>query len=396
MHKCKLLRYLAWCAVLLLSGCTFAERDPNVPARIGVILPLTGENGEYGRKILDGIQCGRIALERQPGAVLLPELLIGDSRGLPADIRAAALDMISQGAAVLIAGYNSAEALAIKSLAAEYRIPVITPNGSNDRITENTAYMYRTTFSDRQQAKALAHYAFYKRRMYRMAVMLNLDENAVYSRDLGRQTAQAFADCGGVISAAVGFRETDKDFTAPVKQLLKEIPDVVLVPANSVNAGKIIQTLRQAGFHGLILGGDSWNGSGLLPNCGNPGDAAFSTAYTPDAPETRDNPFRKLFQEQFKRPATAYEMLGYDTMLLAAMVSRSTANSGEVLEKIEHLRQFQGGAGNVYLKKNGNVSRPIFINRLAFPKPAGPAKISYELTLPPDRKVDVTPKQTTW
>ena len=396
MHKCKLFRYLAWCAVLLLSGCTFMERDPNVPAKIGVILPLTGENGEYGRKILDGIQCGRTALERQPGAVLLPELLIGDSRGLPADIRAAALDMISQGAAILITGYNSAEALAIKSLAAEYRIPVITPNGSNDRITENTAYMFRTTFSDHQQARALANYAFYKRRMHRMAIMLNLDENAVYSRDLGRQTAQAFADFGGVISAAVGFRETDKDFAAPVQMLLKEMPDVVLVPANSANAGKIIRTLRQAGFHGLILGGDSWNGSELLLNCGDPGDAAFSTAYTPDAPEVRDNAFRTLFREKFNRTATAYEMLGYDTMLLAAMVTRETANSDEVLTKIEQLRQFQGGAGNVYLKKSGNVSRPIFINRLAFPKPAGPAKIAYELTIPADRLVDVTPKQPTW
>ena len=89
-------------------------------------------------------------------------------------------------------------------------------------------------------------------------------------------------------------------------------------------------------------------------------------------------------------------MLGYDTMLLAAIITRETANSDEVLQKMEQLRQFQGGAGNVYLKKNGNVSRPIFINRLFFQKPAGPAKIVYELTLPPDRKIDVTPKQNTW
>ena len=73
------------------------------------------------------------------------------------------------------------------------------------------------------------------------------------------------------------FRETDKDFSAPVKLLLKEMPDVILVPAYSSSAGKIIRTLRETGFKGLILGGDSWNGTGLLANCGDPGDAAFSS-----------------------------------------------------------------------------------------------------------------------
>ena len=396
MRRCKLFRYLAWCAVLLLSGCTVMERDPNTPAKIGVILPLTGENGQYGKRILDGIRCGRAALERQPGAVLLPELLIGDSRGLPADIRAAALDMIHQGAAILIVGYNSAEALAVKSLAAEYQIPVITPNGSNDRITENNPYMFRATFSDHQQAKALADYAFFKRRMRRMAVMLNLEENAVYSRDLGRQTAQAFADCGGVVSAAVGFRETDKDFSAPVKLLLKEMPDVILVPAYSSSAGKIIKTLRASGFKGLILGGDSWNGTGLLANCGDPGDAAFSSAFAPDAPEVRQNAFPALFRELFGRTPGVYEMLGHDSMLLAAMGSRSTADSHEILEKMSRLRQVQGGAGAIYLKKDGSISRPIYINRVLYPNPAGPAKIAYELTIPPEREMDVEPKQTPW
>lgn len=396
MKKCKLLWCLAGCAIVLLSGCMSLDRNPEEPAKIGVILPLTGENGLYGKRIWDGIQCGRIALEKQPGATLLPELLIGDSRGLPADIRSAALSMIAQGAAILIVGYNSSEALAIKTLAAEYQIPVITPNGSNDRITENNPYMFRATFSDLQQARAAADYAFYKRRMRRMAVMLNLEENAVYSRDLGRQTAQAFADLGGQVTAAVGFRETDKDFSAPAKQLMKEPPDVIFVPAYAVCAGKIVRALRQAGFRGLILGGDGWQAEAFLAHCGDPGDAAFTTAYAPDEPRIRENLFRKLFEERFKRTPSAHEMLGYDALLLAAMTTRGTANSAEVLEKFEQLRQFQGGAGGVFLKKDGEISRPIAVCRVLFPKPAGPAKFSYELTIPADREVDVTFKQSLW
>lgn len=397
MCKSKFFCLLISCICLLFAGCMTMQRDPNVPAKIGVILPLSGENGEFGRRILDGIQCGRVALEKQPGATLLPELLIGDSRGLPADIRSAALDMIAQGAAILIVGYNSAEALAVKSLAAEYRIPVITPNGSNDRITENNPYMFRATFSDSQQAKAIANYAFYERRMRRLSVMLNLDENAVYSRDLGRLTAQAFADCGGVVSSAVGFRETDPDFNAPVKLLLRDFPDAVFVPAYAACAGRIVKTLRAAGFRGLILGGDSWNGEQLFAaGCGDPGDAVFSSAYAPDAPALQNNLFQNLFREQFKRAPGVYEMLGFDTMLLAATVTRGTASSEEVLTKFAQHRHFQGGAGRVFLKPDGNISRAIYINRVLYNPPSGPARFCYERTVPPNRETTVNPKQTLW
>ena len=378
---------------LSLSGCISADRDPNESAKIGVILQLTGADGDYGRRILNGIRCARVALERQPGASRLPELLVGDGRGIPDEIRLAARQMIAQGAAILIVGDTSKEALAVKTLAREYAIPVITPNGSSDRITENNPYMFRTCFTDRQQARAAASYARHTRRLDRMAVMLNLDENAVYSRDLGRQTAQAFADFGGVVVTSVGFRETDKDFTAPAKMLLKDHPDVIFVPAYPECAGRIVKALREAGFKGLILGGDGWYGDAFLANCGsNPGDAAFSSVYSPDAPGIRDNAFHKLFFELNKTPPTVYEALGFDAMLLAATVTRGTANSDEVLEKFSRLREFDGALGKVFLKDGGDVLRPACINRV-IRQPGGKIVFKFETAIPPERGDSVFPEE---
>ena len=375
-------------ACLCLAGCLSADRDPNAPAKIGVILPLTGEYGEYGQRILRGIRCGRVALERQPGASLLPELLVGDSRGLPDDVRSAALQMIGQGAAILLVGYTSREALAVKSIAQEYEIPVITPGGSSDRITENNPYMFRASFSDRQQARAAASYARHTRRFERMAVMLNLDENAVYSRDLGRQTAQAFADFGGTVVSAVGFRETDKDFSGPVKMLLKEQPDVVFVPAYPACAGKIVKALRDAGFKGLALGGDGWYGDDFLAHCGpQVGDAAFSSVYAPDAPAIRGNGFRQLYAELHQTSPTVHEALGFDSLLLAATVTRGTANSGEVLEKFSRMREFDGALGRVLMKNNGELSRPTCITRVVR-SPEGKLKFKFETIIRPERDGD--------
>ena len=369
---------------LCLAGCVSADRDPNEPAKIGVILPLTGPNGEYGRRILNGIRCGETALRQRPGASRLPEILVGDSRGLPADVRTAARQMIGQGAAILLVGYSSQEALAVKSTAQEYEIPVLTPCGSNDRITEGNPYMFRATFTDRQQARAAASYARHTRRLDRMAVMLDLNENAVYSRDLGRQTAQAFADFGGTVVSLAGFRETDRDFAAPVKMLLKEHPDVVFVPAYPACAGKIVRTLRENGFKGLILGGDGWFGDAFFTHCGNKvGDAAFSCVYSPDAPGVRDNEFHRLFRELYHADPTVNEALGYDALLLAATATRGTKNTEEVLEKFSRLREFDGATGKIFRKADGNVLRPTCINRVV-PKPGGGLQFKFETIIRPE------------
>ncbi len=368
---------------LFFSGCSLGERDVNQPVKIGVILPLTGPDSECGKNMLRGVRCARAALSMQDGATLIPELLTGDNRGLPEDTRLAALSMIQQGAAALIVGYSSQEALAVKSLAAEYQIPVITPGGSNDRITENNPYMFRVNFSDRQQAKLLASYARHVRRMGRMAVMLNLDENAVYSRDLGRQTAQAFADYGGDIIAAVGFRETDTDFSGAVQELLRDVPDVIFVPAFPACAAKIIRALRQGGFKGLILGGDSWYSEELLRECGDPGDAVLGSIYAADGPGVSRQGFYKLFAERNHCPPTESDVLGYDAMILAATGVMGTRNSQEALEKFARIREFRGALGNIPLEKNGNVLRKAYMSKLVYQAP-GPAQFRYETVMQPE------------
>jgi len=385
MNYGKILAGILAAGLLSLCGCgTVEERDRNQAVKIGVVLPLTGSYQAYGKAMLKGVRCAQAALSMKDGASCLPEVLIGDNRGLPGDTHLAAQSMIAQGAAILIVGYSSSEALAVKSLAQKARIPVITPGGTNDRITENNPYMFRVSFSDRLQARAAASYIRHHRRMSRLGVMLDLDENAVYSRDLGRQTAQAFTDFGGTVTAIAGFRESDKDFSPQVRELLKEYPDAVFVPAYAECAARIIRALRQNGFKGLIMGGDAWNNPTLLKNCGDPGDAAFSGIYASDAPGVKESGFYRLFEQQNQCPPTEDEVLGFDALMLAASVSRGTANSAEVLQNFTRLQAFDGAGGPLALNQEGDVLRPACITRLIYQAP-GPAKFRFETIIRPEK-----------
>lgn len=359
--------WLAACGALLalLTGCrTTAPRDLTQQPKIGVVLPLSGIYAEYGRQILAGVKCGRAMLEQEYGSdTLMPELIVIDDAGSPAKADQAVRKLAADGAATALVGYTSQEALGVKTAALELNFPVLTPAGSNDQITERNPYMFRVNFSDRTQAKALAYYAYFIEGKRRLASLINLDENAIYSRDLGRQAAQFFADYGGQVIASGGFREEDKDFRPLLQEILADVPDVVFVPAYADAGGRMVAQLRELGYRGLILGGDGWLGTDFLKQCGpNPEPAAFAASYVTEIDLPEQRAFIKLFKEQNHYEPGVNEALGYDAIRVAFMATRQTEDVDAVLKRMEQIRSYAGACGNIRIMRDGNVRRTVYIN----------------------------------
>ncbi len=364
-------------AVLCITGCVSHDNAP----KIGAILPLSGEYAQYGKEILAGIKCGMETLDR---SAVKPELIVEDDAGSPAKADIAMKKLADKGAMIVLAGYTSQEVLGVKSAAAKLKLPVLTPAGSNDQITERNKYMFRVNFSDRAQARALAYYAYYTAGKRRMASLINLDENAVYSRDLGRQTAQFFANYGGSVVSQGGFRESDKDFTPVIKDILKGAPDVVFVPAYAAAAGRFTAQLRKAGYRGVILGGDGWYGDDFLKNCGEtPAPAFFSACYVPglDTPEQLE--FLRVFKSRYKREPGVNEALGYDALRIAFYALREAEDSGDVLDRLKLVRNYSGAADNMRIMADGEMRRPVHILEVK-KSPAGKIFFKNSLNISPD------------
>lgn len=371
--------------LLAAAGC-MSNRSKEDALKIGVVLPLSGENAVYGKEILNGIECANAHLrDTSPTGAKLPELIIVDDRGRSADAAKAMAKLYEQGVAAVLVGYTSEEALAVKSEALRLQLPVMTPAGSNDKITERNPYMFRTNFSDRQQARALAYYAFYPRGCRRMASLLNLDENAIYARDLGRQTAQAFVDCGGALVFSGGFRENQTDFRPLLREVLSGTPDVVFVPAFPETAGRIIRQLRELGYHGLILGGDSWSGEKLLQECGpDAAPASFTVPFAPGGEGKEEKAFNELFRLMYRKEPTNNAALGYDAMLLTYHATRDTEYPEEVLARFRLLRSFRGATGELSVLPEGDVRRTVVIQQVVSDGKDG-MKVRTERRISPDR-----------
>ena len=365
----------------LIAGCQSGRSLDEAP-KIGVVLPLSGTYAQYGKEILNGIQVARAEMAVRNVNGFLPELLIYDDFGDGRKAQEIVRNLAQENIAAVLLGYTSLEALAVKDDARTLQIPVVTPAGSNDRITQDNPYVFRCNFSDSQQARALAHYAYYERGCRRLGVLFNLDEESVYARDLGRQTGQYFSDLGGFLCARGGFRESEADFSRVSREILAKEPDVVMVPAYPKCAGRIVKSLRENGFRGLIIGGDSWNGAEFLEHCGpNPGPAAFSSVYCEETAGETGKAFREAYRKRFDAEPTSNAALGYDAMRLITMAVSGTETSEDVIARMGRIRGFLGATGEITMRTDGSVLRPIHMIRL---KRAGGEKnvFSYEMTIP--------------
>lgn len=158
--------------------------------------------------------------------------------------------------------------------------------------------IYRTCFTDSQQGEAIAAYAWYWRKLLRLAILISDDEQASYSRNVARAAANAFTELGGEVVQMVEFQGDREEFAKKLRDLVAYNPQAILVPAEPDNAGVLVKYIRELGYRGLLLGPESWDEREFFSNCGaDPGDCAFVGLYS----EEYDLPEQLAFRDLFRR-----------------------------------------------------------------------------------------------
>ena len=227
----------------------------NQPVRIGVLLPLTGDDAEFGERTLRGIRLACDELNNGRGiSDRRVELLIRDTKSSPLEARHQTEELSEQGIAGLVGPYSTNEALAIKPVVEALLIPTVIPLATNDEVTNGTRMIYRACFTDSQQGEAIAAYAWYWRKLLRMAILVNVDKQATYSRSVAQAAGKAFAELGGEVVHSVEFKGDKEEFVKKLQELVSYGPQAILVPGEPGNSGRVVKYIRELGYRGLLLG----------------------------------------------------------------------------------------------------------------------------------------------
>ena len=256
----KLLSLLAVSALAtgLLAGCGGEEKaaDSNV-VKVGVFLPLTGDNAAGGELELRGI---KLANQLHPEVLgKKVELVVADNKSDKAEAASVAARLIEKDKVSAIVGsYGSSLSMAAGNIVKENKVPAVGTSCTNPQVTANNDYYFRACFIDPFQGKVMAEYAF-QNGFKKVAIVQEVSND--YSVGLAKFFREEFVKLTGDENSIVdvaNYQTGDKDFTAILTNLKAQNPDAVFAPGNFTESALLVKQARQLGITAQFMGGDTW------------------------------------------------------------------------------------------------------------------------------------------
>ena len=356
-------------AVMLgaLTGCGSDKKEEAKDAdviKIGVFLPLTGDNAAGGELELRGIKLAHARYNEVLGKKV--ELVVGDNKSDKAEAASVAARLIERDKVTAIVGsYGSSLSMAAGSIVKESKVPAIGTSCTNPQVTANNDYYFRACFIDPFQGTVMANYA-YNQGYRKVAIVQEVSND--YSVGLAKFFREAFTkltnDKECIVDVA-NYQTGDKDFTAVLTNLKTQNPDAVFAPGNFTESALLIKQARQLGIDVTFMGGDTWETQEFIDVGGKEVEGAvLSTAFDRDKASTEEaQVFLKAYVDEYKAEPSALSALGYDAYLIAinGIKNANSTDPQKVRDAIAATKDMEAVTGKTTLDENGDAIKAAVI-----------------------------------
>ena len=360
-------------ALSLVAGCgggdkkKAEEKKPEAAAgavKVGVFLPLTGDNAAGGELELRGIKLANKLHPEINGKKI--ELVVVDNKSDKAEAANVAARLIEKDKVKVILGsYGSSLSMAAGNIVKDSKVPAIGTSCTNPQVTKGNEYYFRACFIDPFQGTVMANYAF-KKGAKKVAIVQEVSND--YSVGLAKFFKEAFeklAGPGSVVDIA-NYQTGDKDFTAQLTNLKAKNPDAIFAPGNFTESALLVKQARQLGIKVPFMGGDTWETQDFVNVGGKDVDGvAFSSAFdstkaaTPEAKAFLDA-YAKEYKGEQPGGLTA---LAYDSYLIAlnAMKTAGVEDSKKIRDAIAATKDLETTTGKTTLNADGDPIKSAVI-----------------------------------
>jgi len=343
--------------VLLLSACSGGSDT----IKIGVIGPLTGDYSLYGIAVRDGAQLATDELNAAGGVLGKDvELIAYDSKGDPTEGVNAYNRLRDQDEIVaLVGGTFSGVTLAIKELALEDNMPVLTPTATHPDVTLNADNVFRACYTDSYQGSVAAVFADESLNVENVAVLYNRDD--AYSEGLATAFLAEFADRGTVVENLT-FGAGDDDYSSLLTVIAASSAEAVFLPAYVAEVGAILSQAADLGLDIPFIGGDGWDSIEVDYAEVAEGNY-FGNHYAKTDPAENVQSFVANYEAEFGESPTALAALSYDavyTMALAIEEAGST-DADLVVAALAGIEYADAVTGAIKFDENGDPIKAVTI-----------------------------------
>ena len=236
MKRRSMMRTLGLAMAVLAGPVTALAADP---IKVGMLFPQSGGAGDDGQRVTQAVRVMTDLINQKGGVLGRPlQLVVLDDESTPAVGVAKANDLIGQGVAVVIEGYNSPVTLAIQPVLARAGIMDITILSKADGILASASnpLAVRMNSSNGMDAAAAADWLMKTVKAKRIAFA---SQNDAYGNgaQAGVEAELKKAGWAYEIATQQGFSFTSTDFRVAVTAIKDSKADAVMVTNSSASSG---------------------------------------------------------------------------------------------------------------------------------------------------------------
>ena len=352
--------------VLFSLGCALpALAAAPAPIKIGVYLPLTGQNAFGGQLELDGVQ---LAHKAMPTILDRPvELIVVDNKSDRVEAANAVKRLTERDKVVAIIGtYGSSLAMAGGEIAEKAKIPVVGTSCTNPLVTQGKEYYFRVCFIDPFQGAAAAAYAFKNLNLTRAALLVDAAND--YATGLSSFFRRSFIKFGGEVVADLTYNSGDQDFTAQLTELINKKPEIVFMPAYFAEGAIIMKQARELGATFRIMGGDAMDNPDTLNIGGKTVEGFLHTTFPYDADMADKSEEAKAFtvawQQKFpNKEPNVNAALGYNAyfLIMDAIKRAGTAEPEAITTALAATKDLPTALGKLTINATQDAEMPVGI-----------------------------------
>lgn len=344
-----------------LAGCGGTKQATN-EIKIGADFELTGGVANYGKQAVNGIQLA-IKQANASGGVLGKQitLVLADNKSEAAEATNAITKLITQDKVVAVLGpATSSNTLAALQVSQDNKVPIITPTGTNEKITVDNGktrpYAFRSCFIDPLQGTIMANFASNTLKAKTAAIFI--DSSSDYSKGLSQSFENVFTQNGGQVVGKEAFLQKDQDFKSTLTKIKAMNPDVVFLPAYYEEVGKILKQAREMGMTMPFLGTDGWDDSKVVEIAGAAplNNTYFSSHYSSQDTDPNVVKFIEAYKKEYNQEPSVFSALGYDAgLLLIDAIKRANSTEPEkIRQALEQTQNLQLTTGIMSIDANHN------------------------------------------
>lgn len=346
-------------AMSLVAGCGGEKKDAakSDVIKVGVFLPLTGDNAAGGELELRGIKLANKLHPEVLGKKV--ELVVADNKSDKAEAASVAARLIEKDkVSVIVGSYGSSLSMAAGNIVKDSKVPAVGTSCTNPQVTANNDYYFRACFIDPFQGTVMANYAFNKGAK-KVAIVQEVSND--YAVGLAKFFKEAFVKLTGDENSIVeiaNYQTGDKDFSAILTNIKAKNPDAIFAPGNFTESALLVKQARQLGIEAPFMGGDTWETQEFIDVGGKDVEGvALSTAFDREKATTPEaKKFLDEYVKVYKGEPSALTAMAYDAYLIAidGIKRAGSTDTVKIRDAIAATKDLECVTGMTTLDKNGD------------------------------------------